>query len=187
MYVHVKDGHFDQGDLLHLRKYALSARATKLFKGYRKISLSKIHDDPNLANIIKRSSELVPADAVLDQGWFMVYNNKCDGIPLHADYAYMTVNIWITPDSCIKNYKKNGMVIYELQAPADWSFEKFNGDSEGIGELINKHTPKLHTIPYAFNRAVVFRSNMFHATDGVETVQGSLHRRVNLSLMYKKV
>ena len=187
MYLHVQDHVFEPRDLEYLREFALCTRSVKNYNGYRKIALSKLSEDETLARVIARASTLVPEDATFDQGWFMVYDSVCSGIPVHADYAYITVNIWITANECICDSKQNGMSVWELQSPPDWNFEKFNGDAEAIHALIKEHKPKRNEIDYAFNRVIVFRSNMFHETDGVSTIPGPLNRRVNLGLMFKKM
>ena len=187
MHLHVQDSAFDVSDLEYLREFALGARSVKNYNGYRKIALSKLSEDEVLARVIKKASTLVPEDATFEQGWFIVCDNVCSGIPVHADYAYITVNVWITRNESICDSKQNGMSVWELQPPDEWTFEKFNGDAEAIRALITEHGPKRNKIEYAFNRAIVFRSNMFHETDGVRTIPGSLNRRVNLSLMFKKI
>ena len=183
MFIQVSDNKFRKQDLLRLRDYALKARAITVYEGYRKISISKLMTDSVFKRVLHQASRLVPNDAEFDNGWFMVCSTECDGIPVHADYAYITVNIWITPNNCIKSFEKNGIHIWEAVPPDDWTFAKFNGDSSSINDIL---ASQKHSIAYCFNRSLTFTSKMFHATDGVSTLSGAENRRVNLSLMFKK-
>ena len=83
------------------------------------------------------------------------------GIGIHADFAYLNLNFWITPNEYNNNKNRGGLKVYDAPAPEDWSFEKYNRDSKEIYKFIEKKNASCETIPYKFNRAVLFNSAFF--------------------------
>jgi hypothetical protein len=75
-------------------------------------------------------------------------------------------------------------MIWDIAAPADWDFSHYNGDEQPIHEFLAKTGAKSTRVPYRANRAVIFDSNLFHATDEIKFKQGYLNRRINVTLLY---
>ena len=186
-FLSVRDCVFDSEDLLALRNLAQKSRATRKTLSYRVISLSKKHKQhPSFLRVLSKAQELVPGDAVYREGWFIVYDTRCEGVPLHADRGYMTINTWLTPDECILP-DANGLIVWNISVPDDWKFHEYNNSNkynENLERLIDG--VKYTKIEHAFNRTIIFRSKLLHRTDHVHTRAGNDSRRVNLTLMYDR-
>ena len=185
-YVIVEDHIFDSKDLLVLRDLAQTSRATRKLKSYRVISLGKKHtQNPAFLRVLRKAQEVMPSDAVYREGWFIVYNSKCEGVPLHADRGYMTMNTWLTPDECMMP-NANGLIVWNKSVPNDWKFHQYNNNihNENLERLIDD--VDCIKIEHAFNRSTTFKSKLLHRTDRVHTLPGIHNRRVNLTLMFDK-
>ena len=106
------------------------------------------------------------------------------GIGIHADFAYLNLNFWITPDEYNNNEKKGGLKIYDAPAPEDWSFNKYNSDAKEIFKFLKEKNAKCKTTPYKFNRAVLFNSAYFHETDEIDFKDGYESRRINITYLF---
>jgi tetratricopeptide (TPR) repeat protein len=118
----------------------------------------------------------------------VMWGYKCDsslpGLGVHADAAAVNVNFWITDDSANLDPGHGGLLVYEHEAPRDWGFGKFNKDSDTIlAYLESVHSAPL-CVPHRANRAVIFDSDLFHASDRPRFREGYAHRRVNITLLY---
>ena len=117
-----------------------------------------------------------------DRSWSFVYNNIARGVMPHADPSFINVNIWMTPDECVQDHDKNGLIIYRRKSPESWAWTDYNGNV-GIIELFLKGS-KYDIIPYKYNRAIIFRGNTFHSTKSVHMKPGDENRRVNYTFLY---
>ena len=118
-----------------------------------------------------------------DRSWSFVYNNIARGVMPHADPSFINVNIWMTPDECVQDHDKNGLIIYRRKSPESWAWTDYNGNV-GIIELFLKGS-KYDIIPYKYNRAIIFRGNTFHSTKSVHMKPGDENRRVNYTFLYR--
>jgi Tfp pilus assembly protein PilF len=113
---------------------------------------------------------------------------KCDsgapGIGIHADFAAVNLNFWITPDEANLDPESGGLRIWNLPAPLGWDYRKYNADPEGIRSFLAGAGAKSVTVPYRANRAVIFDSNLFHETHRPRFKDGYLNRRINITLLY---
>ncbi len=103
---------------------------------------------------------------------------------IHADFAAVNVNFWITPDEANLDASSGGLVVYEIDAPASWDFSSYNERLDMIKEFLARHRPRVIRIPYRANRAVIFNSDLFHATDELRFRPDYEHRRVNITMLY---
>ena len=106
------------------------------------------------------------------------------GINVHADFAAINVNFWITPKKANLNPKSGGLIVYDVEAPKEWDFNTFNNDEKRIREELKKSKGNTKVIPYNENRAVIFNSNLFHETDNYEFKEGYENRRINVTLLF---
>ena len=92
------------------------------------------------------------------------------------------MNIWVTPDECVEDHDKNGLVIFKRKAHK-MSWRQYNSD----GDFIDKYLKgsKYDRIPYKYNRAVIFRGNTFHSTDSVHMKPGDQNKRINYTFLYE--
>ena len=127
----------------------------------------------------------------LNQLWAYKYdsrsrekNNNFSGINVHADFAAINVNFWITPTSANLDSSSGGLIVYNTEAPKNWHFNEYNKNQEKIYEEILKSDQKKTVIPYNENRAVIFNSNLFHETDKIEFKEGYQNRRINITMLF---
>jgi tetratricopeptide (TPR) repeat protein len=137
------------------------------------------------------STELVAAfpgvfrDYPLLQWWAFKYDSSSSGTGVHADFAAVNVNFWITPDEANLDQERGGLIIWNKPAPLDWKFEQYNGlDTAEIREFLASSGARAMTVPYRANRAVIFDSDLFHETDRISFKDGYLNRRINITLLY---
>ena len=124
----------------------------------------------------------------LHQAWAYKYDSRQTGIRVHADFAAVNVNFWITPDSANLNPSNGGLIVYKEKAPLDWSFNLYNSDTEEgssrIQKFLAEHDSKKMVVPYAENRAVLFNSGLFHETDVFEFKPGYENHRINVTMLF---
>jgi tetratricopeptide (TPR) repeat protein len=118
----------------------------------------------------------------------MMWGYKCDctlpGLGVHADSAAVNVNFWITPDEANLAPERGGLVVYTEDAPEEWGFAKYNYESKTILDYLESRGAVPVRVPYRANRAVIFDSDLFHATDRPLFREGYLNRRINITLLY---
>ena len=103
---------------------------------------------------------------------------------IHADFAAVNVNFWITPSDANLDENSGGMTIYEADAPADWDFAAYNANPGLIRSHLRQVQAKSLRIPYRENRAIIFNSDLFHETDAVNFKPGFENRRINITMLY---
>lgn len=103
---------------------------------------------------------------------------------VHADFAAVNVNLWITPAEANLDPSGGGLVVYELSAPLDWDFDRYNNRLDAIQDYLRRNGAKRRRIPYRENRALIFNSDLFHATDEVRFGPDYEHRRINVTMLY---
>ncbi len=128
----------------------------------------------------------VIGDHALIQAWAFKYDQRMRGINLHADLAKVNVNFWITPEAACEDRDSGGMIVYDVPAPRNWSFQDYNNNQAKIDAYMREQGAKPHRVPYRENRCVVFDSTLFHATDELHFKPGYSNRRVNITLLYGK-
>ncbi len=116
--------------------------------------------------------------------WAFKYDSALNGIDVHADEAAVNVNFWITPDAANLDPQSGGLVVWDVAAPLDWDFERYNCDSDAAREFLLRNGAKSTTIPYRANRAVIFDSDLFHKTDRIVFKGGYQNRRINVTLLF---
>ena len=127
----------------------------------------------------------------INQIWAYKYDSRAKnkdsslrGINVHADFAAINVNFWVTPKEANLNQKNGGLIVYDVEAPADWNFNTYNNNEKRIREELKKSKGKTKVIKYNENRAVVFNSNLFHETDSYEFKEGYKNRRINVTILF---
>ena len=123
----------------------------------------------------------------LGKFWGFKYDTtlgKEKGIGIHADFAYLNLNFWITPDEYNNDKNRGGLKVYDAPAPEDWSFAKYNSSAKEIFKFLDEKKAKCVNIPYKFNRAVLFNSAYFHETDKINFKDGYEKRRINITYLF---
>jgi hypothetical protein len=142
---------------------------------------------PLLAQIADELRDTFPAILAgqpLRYLWGFKYDSTLPGIKIHADFAAVNVNFWITPDEANLDPDHGGLVIWDVSAPLDWNFDQYNGDTEAARAFLAREGAKSITVPYRSNRAVIFDSDLFHETDEIRFKQGYYNRRINVTMLY---
>ena len=122
----------------------------------------------------------------LTQSWAFKYDSALTGLNMHADAAAVNVNFWITPDEANLDPDHGGLVVWDKEAPRDWNFKEYNNakNEPKVLAWLKQQGAQAVTIPYRCNRAVIFNSDLFHATDRISFKEGYENRRVNITLLY---
>ena len=142
---------------------------------------------PLLAQIADELREVFPGvigDNGLGLMWGFKYDSQLSGIPMHADQAKVNVNFWIAPEDASRDPESGGLVVWDVKAPLSWDFSRYNGDETAIRAFLDHSGAKPITIPHRPNRAVIFDSDLFHATDRIDFRDGYQNRRINVTMLY---
>ena len=120
----------------------------------------------------------------LRQMWGFKYGSSLPSNTTHADFAAVNVNFWITPEEANLDSASGGLLVFDVEAPLDWNFSTYNRDSSAIADFLEREKATPIKIPYRQNRAVIFNSNLFHATDALKFRSGYEYRRINITMLY---
>jgi len=141
-----------------------------------------------IADELRQTFPVIFKNHTLNQLWAYKYDSQLSGINVHADFAAVNVNFWVTPDSANLNPKTGGLIVHKKKAPLDWGFNRYNpGSQKGdklIREFLEKNDEGKVTVPYAQNRVVMFNSDLFHETDTIEFKPGYQNRRINITMLF---
>ena len=167
----------------YLREKCLySKQYTKVYWDYKALDFDN-GDSESLQDISnKYVVPKIPLAEKYLRSWSFVYDNVARGICPHADPSFINVNIWVTPDECVYDHNKNGLILYRKKCPKDWDWETYNRDLNLIEDFLKGS--KYDRIPYKCNRAVIFRGETFHSTDSVYMKPGPENKRVNYTFLY---
>ena len=136
------------------------------------------------ADELRQAMPRVIGQHALTQAWAFKYDQRLRGINMHADFAVVNVNFWITPEDACEDKETGGMVIYDIPAPRHWTFEDYNGDPGKMEAFIKENNAQSRRIPYKENRCVLFDSTLLHTTDRFTFKAGYCNRRVNVTFLY---
>lgn len=123
----------------------------------------------------------------LEQLWGFKYDARVQkGINVHADFARVNLNFWITPDAANLDPESGGLLVYDAPAPPDWHFRKYNDDASepDIYAFLRQNNAGRMKVPYRCNRAVLFNSTLFHETDAIHFREGYENRRINITYLF---
>jgi len=137
-----------------------------------------------LSEELRRAMPRVIGDEPLLQAWGFKYDQRLRGINMHADFAKVNVNFWITPDAACEDPTTGGMVVYDLPVPKSWTVADYNTDPGRLAAYVKLHNAKPVRVPYRENRCVLFDSSLIHVTDEMRFKPGYENRRVNVTLLY---
>ena len=147
--------------------------------------ISRLH--LRVATELRQAMPRVFLDYGLTQLWGFKYDTTLGkGINVHADFARVNLNFWITPDEYNLAPEAGGLKLFDVPSPADWSFIDFNVNKNKIYEFLDRHNAKSIVVPHRCNRAVLFNSALFHETDRIRFAEGYRSRRVNFTYLFGK-
>ena len=137
-----------------------------------------------LAWELRQSFPRIMRGLPLQMMWGYKGDQTLPGLAVHADEAAVNVNFWITDDEANLDKEHGGLLVWPQDAPRDWGFTKFNKDAASIQRYLESIGGEPVRVPYRANRAVIFDSDLFHATDRTRFREGYANRRVNITLLY---
>ena len=123
-------------------------------------------------------------DLPLIKLWAFKYDHSLQGINAHADAARVNVNFWITPDDANLSANTGGLLVWNTHIPSEWGFDVFNNDSEALLRRAKEVGAAPLAVSHRQNRAVIFDSDLIHATAPLHFREGYENRRINVTLLY---
>ena len=121
----------------------------------------------------------------LKQAWAFKCLTGDRGIDVHADSGAVSVNFWVTPDEANLEPEAGGLVVYRAEPPAGWALADYDRDIARIRAFLAESDAGAVTVPYAENRAVLFRSALFHESGAVRFRPGYANHRINITLLFE--
>jgi len=118
--------------------------------------------------------------------WAFKYDSRLSGIPIHADFAAVNVNFWVTPDDANLDPETGGLKVWDKEAPAEWDFAKYNANESAMRGFLEESGARAVNVPHRQNRAVIFNSDLFHETGELNFREGYENRRINITMLYGK-
>lgn len=172
-----------------LRAYCLESTIWKrnYDNGYVSAKLGHGFESPLLLQISEELRTRFPrifTENRLRQAWAFKYDSHMHGVNLHADFAAVNVNFWITPDSANRNPESGGLIIWDVSAPKSWGFSDYNQNSQKMRDFLVSHGARPIKVAHRGNRAIIFNSTLFHETDRIDFENGYENRRINVTLLY---
>ena len=117
-------------------------------------------------------------------GAFKYDSTLSTGTNIHADNSAVNVNFYITPDDANLDPESGGMDIWDVAMPEGIDMRIYNGDENAAREFLKTSKARVTTVPHKANRAVIFRSDLFHKTSDCTFQEGYLNKRINVSLLF---
>ncbi|MFL6139739.1 MAG: hypothetical protein ACJ74O_18350 [Frankiaceae bacterium] len=102
----------------------------------------------------------------------------------HADFAAVNVNFWIAPTHGNLDPRTGGLIVHDVAAPLSWGFATYNEHPDLVDGYLSSRGARAVHVPYRENRAVVFDSDLFHATAPIRWRPEYADRRLNVTLLY---
>ena len=141
-----------------------------------------------IAEALKRRLPRVIGSQFLTNMWVYRHQAQGKGVHAHTDDGAVTFNFWITPDAANVDADRGGLVVYKKEQPLDWDWMEYNKrkNAPHIQKRITTFLESAESIaiPYRANRALMFRSNLFHASDEFHFKEGFENRRINISMLF---
>jgi tetratricopeptide (TPR) repeat protein len=106
------------------------------------------------------------------------------GTNTHADNSAVNVNLYIAPDQANMDPESGGMDIWDVRAPAGEEMRRYNSDEALARGLLERSGAKMTRVPHRANRAIIFKSDLFHKTSDCRFREGYLNKRINVSLLF---
>ena len=97
----------------------------------------------------------------------------------------MNVNLWITDDGANLDPDSGGIIVYNKKMVGPGSQADFNNVLINNRELgIDDNKDKIAHVPHRSNRAVMFKSSLYHESDDHRFRNEYKTRRINLTLLW---
>jgi tetratricopeptide (TPR) repeat protein len=120
----------------------------------------------------------------LQQSWGFKYDSTLRGVNIHADFAEVNVNFWITEDEANLKPEGSGLIVWDAASPSDWSFDDYNSNTDGIRSFLRESGARSVRVAHRANRALLFDSTYFHETDEIHFRDDYASRRINVTMLF---
>jgi Flp pilus assembly protein TadD len=137
-----------------------------------------------IADDIRRGFPEILGTHPLSQAWAFKGLRPDAAVDVHADDAAVSVNFWVTPIEANLDPEHGGLVVCRAPPPDNWQIKAYEADQERIVQFLKQNAGKRLVTPYRQNRAVLFRSRLFHWSDSPKFATGYGNHRINLTLLY---
>jgi tetratricopeptide (TPR) repeat protein len=117
-------------------------------------------------------------------GAFKYDSELSTGTNTHADNSAVNVNLYIAPDEANLDPQSGGMDIWDLPAPAGEEMRRYNSDEALTRDYIQRSGARMTRVPHRANRAIIFKSDLFHKTSDCRFAEGYLNKRINVSFLF---
>ena len=117
-------------------------------------------------------------------GAFKYDSELSTGTNVHADYSAINLNLYITPDEANLDPDTGGMLIWNVAARDERELRRYNGSDSEIREYLQRSQAQTTRVAHRANRAVLFKSSLFHKTDICRFREGYLNKRINVSFLF---
>jgi Tfp pilus assembly protein PilF len=143
---------------------------------------------PLLAQIAEEISgtyhDILAAHRFRYLGAFKYDSKLSTGTNTHADNSAVNVNFYIAPDEANLDPESGGMDIWDIAMPPNIDMRKYNGDEAAAKDFLTRSNARKFIVPHRSNRAVIFKSDLFHRTSECHFKEGYLNMRINVSLLF---
>lgn len=137
-----------------------------------------------IADELRRAFPDILGAHALSQAWAFKGLRTQAAVDVHADDAAISVNFWVTPTEANVRIGHGGLVVCRATPPEDWQIRDYEHDRQRIVTFLAQNAGESLTASYRQNRAVLFRSRLFHYSDSPEFAPGYENYRINLTLLY---
>jgi hypothetical protein len=121
---------------------------------------------------------------------YMYYQDGDDG-HLHADQGLVgdrrvvSLNFWLTPGEANVEPKSGGLWVWNKQAPTAYFHTSDDAArARMLSSLVAEPDAKRVNVPYAGNRAMLFRADVLHKSDHMKFKPGLENRRISLTFIF---
>ncbi len=175
--------------LVNLRRHCVESSIWKkvYHTGYLGAMLGAGFSNPLLLQIAREIPKKMPrifSGHRLNQAWSFKCDSHLKGITLHADFAAVNLNLWVTEQDSVLDPSKCGLIVWDKESPDNWTFSDYNSSQNKIREFLRNACAKPIRIPYKENRILMFNSTLFHETDEIKFKDQFDKRRLNITFLY---
>ncbi len=186
----VVDSLLTEPALASLRRYLLETTLWHDFRHIDDFVASYLEDGlacPLFLQIAGEMRTVFPellGDLMLTQAWAFKALSSRASVGAHADDAAISVNFWVTPDNANRRPGGGGLAICLTRPNETTSISDYRQDEANASAFIDAHPAQTHRVPYACNRAVLFKSDLFHRSDEPDFQPDYESMRINVTLLF---
>jgi predicted Zn-dependent protease len=137
-----------------------------------------------IADELRHAFPDILGELPLSQTWAFKGLQAQAAVDVHADDAAVSVNFWVTPTDANLDPEHGGLVVCRAPPPDDWEIRGYDEDQGRIVTFLEQRAADSLVVPYRQNRAVLFRSRLFHHSDCPKFASKYENHRINLTLLY---